>query len=135
MQKIQRQQICKFGKVTELRFCIRLRFYRLIMQCSSLILIHVSFSLQYMYTCTLSSLFFCNFWMFLYFVVLAVLLQHINLPEVTIAFDGSLYEKHPKYSLHIGNLLAKLVPTTKVRGKFIFDPVRKDYVRIFCMRR
>nr|XP_022287076.1 hexokinase-1-like [Crassostrea virginica] len=53
--------------------------------------------------------------------VLAVLLQHINLPEVTIAFDGSLYEKHPKYSLHIGNLLAKLVPTTKTTMIMVKD--------------
>lgn len=44
---------------------------------------------------------------------LAVLLQHINLPEVTIAFDGSVYEKHPKFRIHIADLLAKLVPTTK----------------------
>lgn len=48
-------------------------------------------------------------------VALAVLLQHINLPEVTIAFDGSVYEKHPKFRIHIADLLAKLVPTTKVR--------------------
>lgn len=48
-------------------------------------------------------------------LALAVLLQHINLPEVTIAFDGSVYEKHPKFRIHIADLLAKLVPTTKVR--------------------
>lgn len=57
-----------------------------------------------------------NIILILYFVVaLAVLLQHINLPEVTIAFDGSVYEKHPKFRIHIADLLAKLVPTTKVR--------------------
>lgn len=59
------------------------------------------------YTCTSS--------FNLLFLVLAVLLNHINLPEVTIAFDGSLYERHPKYSFHIADLLAKLVPTTQVR--------------------
>lgn len=48
-------------------------------------------------------------------LAVAVLLQHINLPEVTIAFDGSVYEKHPKFRIHIADLLAKLVPTTKVR--------------------
>lgn len=53
-------------------------------------------------------------------VALAVLLQHINLPEVTIAFDGSVYEKHPKFRIHIADLLAKLVPTTKVRLRWFY---------------
>lgn len=53
--------------------------------------------------------------------VLAVLLNHINLPEVTIAFDGSLYEKHPKYRVHIADLLAKLVPTTKTKLILVKD--------------
>ncbi|XP_048747104.2 hexokinase-1-like [Ostrea edulis] len=53
--------------------------------------------------------------------VLAVLLNHINLPEVTIAFDGSLYERHPKYSFHIADLLAKLVPTTQTKLILVKD--------------
>lgn len=63
-------------------------------------------------------------------VALAVLLQHINLPEVTIAFDGSVYEKHPKFRIHIADLLAKLVPTTKVwlrRFFFLFLHTKPNY--------
>ncbi|KAK3098513.1 hypothetical protein FSP39_020231, partial [Pinctada imbricata] len=36
---------------------------------------------------------------------LAVLLNHISLPEVTIGIDGSLYEHHPKFHDHIMHLL------------------------------
>lgn len=46
---------------------------------------------------------------------LVVLLNHINLPEVTIAVDGSLYEHHPKYHSHMMQLLTTLVPNTKTK--------------------
>ncbi|KAK3098225.1 hypothetical protein FSP39_017388, partial [Pinctada imbricata] len=52
---------------------------------------------------------------------LAVLLNHINLPEVTIGIDGSLYEHHPKFHDHIMHLLTKLVPKTKSRLILVKD--------------
>ncbi|KAJ8314657.1 hypothetical protein KUTeg_006807 [Tegillarca granosa] len=51
----------------------------------------------------------------------AVLLYHINRPEVTIAVDGSLFEHHPKYEKHMLSLLSKLVPKTKVNFIFVKD--------------
>lgn len=45
---------------------------------------------------------------------LAVLLNHINEPEVSIGIDGSLYEHHPRFHHHMTTLLQKLVPSTKV---------------------
>ena len=50
----------------------------------------------------------------LYVSAMVVLLHHINLPEVTIAVDGSLYEHHPKYHDHMMDVLRKWVPNTKV---------------------
>lgn len=46
---------------------------------------------------------------------LAVLLHHINEPEVSIGIDGSLYEHHPRFHDHMNTLLQKLVPSTKFR--------------------
>ena len=45
---------------------------------------------------------------------MVVLLNHINLPDVTVAVDGSLYEHHPKYHDHMMDVLRKWVPKTKV---------------------
>ena len=45
---------------------------------------------------------------------MVVLLNHINLPDVTVAVDGSLYEHHPKYHDHMMDVLRKWVPNTKV---------------------
>ncbi|XP_064595368.1 LOW QUALITY PROTEIN: hexokinase-1-like [Liolophura sinensis] len=46
---------------------------------------------------------------------LAVLLNHMNKPEVTIAVDGSVYEHHPNMHGLIIDRLAELVPQTKVK--------------------
>ncbi|KAJ8314658.1 hypothetical protein KUTeg_006808 [Tegillarca granosa] len=51
----------------------------------------------------------------------AVLLRHVNKPEVTIAVDGSLFEHHPKYKKHMSDLLEKLVPETKVKFILVKD--------------
>ncbi|KAK3096666.1 hypothetical protein FSP39_002233, partial [Pinctada imbricata] len=51
-------------------------------------------------------------------IALAVLLKHMNLPEVTIGIDGSLYEFHPKYHDHILDVLTKLVKDTKVTNAY-----------------
>ena len=50
----------------------------------------------------------------LYVTAMVVLLNHINLPEVTIAIDGSLYEHHPKYHQHMMDVIQKWRPQTKV---------------------
>ena len=56
---------------------------------------------------------------FLCITALIVLLNHIKLPEVTIAIDGSLYEHHPKYHGHMMELVSKWVPKTKVSDDYI----------------
>ena len=56
----------------------------------------------------------CKILYILYVSAMVVLLNHINLPEVTIAVDGSLYEHHPKYHDHMMDVLRKWVPNTKV---------------------
>ena len=58
----------------------------------------------------------------LYVSAMVVLLNHINLPEVTIAVDGSLYEHHPKYHDHMMDVLRKWVPNTKVSCFIIPQP-------------
>jgi len=50
---------------------------------------------------------------------MVVLLNHINLPEVTIAVDGSLYEHHPKYHDNMSKLIAKWRPNTKVNAVYL----------------
>ncbi|KAL4232598.1 hypothetical protein ACF0H5_007288 [Mactra antiquata] len=52
---------------------------------------------------------------------MVTLLNHINLPEVTIAIDGSLYEHHPKYHQHMADLIAKWRPETKTTLKLVKD--------------
>lgn len=52
---------------------------------------------------------------------MVVLLNHINLPEVTIAIDGSLYEHHPKYHGHMMELVTKWVPKTKTKMILVKD--------------
>ncbi|XP_071134252.1 hexokinase type 2-like [Mytilus edulis] len=52
---------------------------------------------------------------------LAVLLNHINEPEVSIGIDGSLYEHHPRFHDHMTALLQKLVPSTKFRLFLVKD--------------
>lgn len=47
-------------------------------------------------------------------IAMVVLLNHINLPEVTIAVDGSLFEHHPTFRLHMETLIAKWRRETKV---------------------
>ncbi|XP_045195352.2 hexokinase type 2-like [Mercenaria mercenaria] len=52
---------------------------------------------------------------------MVVLLNHINLPEVTIAIDGSLYERHPKYHQHMMEVVRKWRPQTQTTLKLIKD--------------
>lgn len=52
---------------------------------------------------------------------MVVLLNHIDLPEVTIAIDGSLYEHHPKYHQHMMDIVQKWRPQTKTTMKLIKD--------------
>ncbi|XP_060577895.1 hexokinase type 2-like [Ruditapes philippinarum] len=52
---------------------------------------------------------------------MVVLLNHINLPEVTIAIDGSLYEHHPKYHQHMMDVIKKWRPQTKTTIKLVKD--------------
>ncbi|XP_060079672.1 hexokinase-1-like [Ylistrum balloti] len=51
----------------------------------------------------------------------AVLLNHIDLPEVTIGIDGSVYEHHPRFHGYMMELLEKLVPGTKVKIILVKD--------------
>lgn len=51
---------------------------------------------------------------------MVVLLNHIELPEVTIAIDGSLYEHHPKYHKYMMEIIEKWRPQTKVGQIFFF---------------
>lgn len=52
---------------------------------------------------------------------MVVLLQHINLPEVTIGIDGSLYEHHPKYHSHMLEHISKWIPQTKTKLILVKD--------------
>lgn len=51
----------------------------------------------------------------------AVLLQHIDLPEVTIGIDGSVYEHHPRFHGYMMEMLEKLLPNTKVKMILVKD--------------
>ncbi|XP_060079670.1 hexokinase-1-like [Ylistrum balloti] len=51
----------------------------------------------------------------------AVLLNHIDLPEVTIGIDGSVYEHHPRFHGYMMELLEKVVPETKVKIILVKD--------------
>ncbi|KAK6169749.1 hypothetical protein SNE40_020738 [Patella caerulea] len=46
---------------------------------------------------------------------LAVLIRHVNLPEVTVAIDGSLYEHHPKFHNYMMELISQLNLHTQVK--------------------
>ncbi|XP_071112937.1 hexokinase type 2-like [Haliotis cracherodii] len=46
---------------------------------------------------------------------LAVCVRHVNLPEVTVAIDGSVYEHHPTFHPDMTDLLEKLAPQSKVK--------------------
>ncbi|XP_052242802.1 hexokinase type 2-like isoform X3 [Dreissena polymorpha] len=52
---------------------------------------------------------------------MVVLLNHINLPEVTIAVDGSLYEHHPKYHNNMVKLISTWCPQTKTTLRLVKD--------------
>lgn len=52
---------------------------------------------------------------------MVVLLNHIDLPEVTIAIDGSLYEHHPKYHQNMMEIVQKWRQQTKTTMKLIKD--------------
>ncbi|XP_052810741.1 hexokinase type 2-like [Mya arenaria] len=52
---------------------------------------------------------------------MVVLLNHIDLPEVTIAVDGSLYEHHPKYHNNMASFIAKWRPQTKTTLRLVKD--------------
>ncbi|RUS81795.1 hypothetical protein EGW08_010432 [Elysia chlorotica] len=47
--------------------------------------------------------------------LMAVLVNHVALPEVTIAIDGSLFEKHPKYHDSMMEILSKFCSKSKVK--------------------
>ncbi|XP_021370871.1 hexokinase-2-like [Mizuhopecten yessoensis] len=51
----------------------------------------------------------------------AVLLNHIDLLEVTIGIDGSVYEHHPRFHGYMMELFEKLVPKTKVKIILVKD--------------
>ncbi|GFS05393.1 phosphotransferase [Elysia marginata] len=48
-------------------------------------------------------------------ILMAVLVNHVALPEVTIAIDGSLFERHPKYHDSMMEVLNKFCPKSKVK--------------------
>lgn len=48
-------------------------------------------------------------------ILMAVLVNHVALPEVTIAIDGSLFERHPKYHDSMMEILNKFCPSSKVK--------------------
>lgn len=45
----------------------------------------------------------------------AVIVNYIKLPEVTIGIDGSLYERHPKFHDNMMDIFTKFCPQTKVK--------------------
>lgn len=57
---------------------------------------------------------------------MVVLLNHIELPEVTIAIDGSLYEHHPKYHKYMMEIIEKWRPQTKVGQIYFFFAVKRQ---------
>ena len=64
---------------------------------------------------------------------LAVLLNHINQPNTTIAVDGSLYRFHPKFKKNMEKAMQMLVnPHIKVIfNLFIINPLISSLIRYF----
>ncbi|GFN85707.1 phosphotransferase [Plakobranchus ocellatus] len=48
-------------------------------------------------------------------ILMVALVNRVALPEVTIAIDGSLFERHPKYHNSMMEILDKFCPSSKVK--------------------
>lgn len=55
--------------------------------------------------------------MFVFGPAVAALVNRTQLPEVTVAIDGSVYENHPKFHTSMMEILKNFCPKSKARYK------------------